>query len=520
MARHPSQTQHSIVPVIMAGGSGKRLWPLSRLGYPKQFQAFGGNRSPFMDTLLRLRSWVPNADRPIIVTAQEHYHIVKQQLDAIRLKPLAIVLEPEARETAPAVTAAAMVAESLIPGATLLISPCDQIIHDSKQMAGRIFSAAQAAAAGDLVVFGLTPSETDSNARYLHADRTGRDDGFLQLRGFFEGQSPADLRSMQGDEDGRLLMNSGIYCFTAEALLREAARFAPEMLRNCRRAVARGEVSGNVYRLASAPFAALPRVSLGDAVLGRSQRTVVARLDMKWNDLGSWETLWNLGLRDSDDNVRVGDTHVLDCKGVYARSEGPLTAVYGVDDLVVVSTADAVLVARRDDPEGVQKIHNHLTACGRSDVLAKRQRREDWGWVETIEQTPTYALRRIVVHPGCSLPVERHHQRSETLTVVSGRAHVWLNGEMSRLSENESVTVPQRCLHYLENPTGQRLEMIEIQTGNVIGEEDRIVLDDSWKGPLKTPVSNSAAIADSEARSLLVSSWPEPVQTTQSCAAR
>ena len=506
MATHLVQTNQPIVPVIMAGGSGKRLWPLSRLGYPRQFQSFGGNRSPFMDALLRLRSWVPRADKPIIVTAQEHYHIVKQQLDAIGMEPLAIVLEPEARKTAPAITAAALIAEGLVPGATLLVSACDQIIRDGKQMANRIHSAARAAAVGDLVVFGLNNSGDDRNASYLMTAPNGRGDGLRKLKGFYNGRGPQAEECPQADSDADALMNSGIYCFTAEALLAETERLAPEMMRGCRHAVGRAELCGKVYRLSSKHFAALRALSLGDAVLGQSERTMVAPLEMKWNDLGSWETLWNLGLRDSDDNVRVGDTHLLDCSGVYARSEGPLTAVYGVDDLVVVATSDAVLVAKRDDPDGVQKIHNHLAACGRSDVLTNRQRREDWGWVETIEQTPNYALRRIVVHPGCSLPVERHHQRNETLTVVSGRADVWINGEKTRLGTNESISVPLRSVHYLENPTGQRLELIEIQTGAVVGEDDRIVLDDSWKGPVKMAVSSSSRIeaADSEARALLV----------------
>ncbi|GAB4362032.1 MAG: mannose-1-phosphate guanylyltransferase/mannose-6-phosphate isomerase [Kiloniellaceae bacterium] len=490
------------MPVIMAGGRGKRLWPLSRLGYPKQFQSLGGSRSPFLDSLIRLRSWVPGAAKPIIVTAQEHYHIVKQQLDSIGLEPLAVVLEPEARKTGPAITAAALVAQRLVPDAVLLVSPCDQIIRDSQQMARRIGAAAAAAVTGSLVVFGLEQGEDDGGACYLRTAADGRGDGLLPLLGFCTAARGDAAGGDAGGESG-LLMNSGIYCFTAANLLGEAEALAPEMLEGCRRAVAAAEQTGNVFRLAARPFAAAPAASLGDAVLGRSHHAVVAPLALHWDDLGSWNTLWDLGHRDSSDNVKVGDAHVLDCQGVYARSEGPLTAVYGVDDLVVVATPDAVLVARRDDREGVAKIHNHLAACGREDVLAYRERREEWGWVETIEQRANYALRRIVVHPGCSMPVERHHQHGETLTVVSGLAHLWLDGDVTTLRETDSAAIPLRALHSIHNPGSRRLELIEIQNGDVTGDDDRIVLDDSWKERIKAPAGRRTAFADSEARALL-----------------
>ncbi|MEQ9608908.1 MAG: sugar phosphate nucleotidyltransferase, partial [Kiloniellaceae bacterium] len=470
MARLYGQEDRTIVPVIMAGGRGKRLWPLSRLGYPKQFQSLGGSRSPFLDSLIRMRSWVPGAAKPIIVTAQEHYHIVRHQLDSIGLEPLAIVLEPESRMTGPAVTAAALVAQRLVPDAVLLVSPCDQIIRDGQQMARRIAAAAAAAEMGALVVFGLEDGENDGSACYLKTAANCRGDGMLPLLGFSTDPQAADPAGTTGEAKSGLLMNSGIYCFTVANLLGETEALAPEMLQGCRRAVAAGEQTDNVFRLAAEPFVATSAASLGEAVLGRSHHAIVAPLALHWEDLGSWNTLWGLGHRDSQDNVSIGDAHVLNCQGVYARSEGPLTAVYGVDDLVVVATPDAVLVARRDDREGVAKIHSHLAGRGRNDVLSNSKRHEDWGWVETIEQRANYALRRIVVHPGCSMPVERHHQHGETLTVVSGLAHLWLDGEVKSLRETESAGIPLRALHSIRNPGRHRLELIEIQNGDVLGD--------------------------------------------------
>ena len=499
MARHIRLEEQLVVPIIMAGGHGKRLWPLSSFECTRSSRTVDGNRSPFLDSVIRLRAWLPGNARPIVVTAQEHYATVKQQLDSIQLEPLAILLEPEPRGTGPALLSAALIADSLKPGAILLAMPCDQVVQDAKRISARIRAAVAAAASGALVTFGLTDAAEDLQASYLVTADSERADGFQKLARFCEDGRPA----LSDEDPNGVLANSGIYCFTAQSLLDETASTNPELLQGCRQAVAGAQHSGAVYRLGLSTYRKLSAISLGQAVLHYSARALVAPLVMQWEDLGSWENLWALGKRDSHDNLCAGDAHVLESERVYARSEGPHTVVHGIDDVVVVATPDAVLVTRRGDRKGMQKVREHLAQAGRDQLLGDRLRREVWGWVGTIERKPGYALRRIVVHPGCSAPVERHHQRSETLTVVAGVAHLWIDGAFTTLRENDSATIPVRALHGLHNPGRQRLELIELQIGNVTGDADRIVLHDAWRRGCSKASTMSRGFADSEARALL-----------------
>ncbi len=463
-----------MIPIILSGGSGTRLWPLSRKMYPKQFLSLLHDESMLQKTLQRLDGLEHAA--PIVVCNDEHRFIVAEQAREIDVGELSIMLEPAGRNTAPAIAAAALYALTLADDPILLVLAADHEIGDPAAFADSVRQAETLAAAGKLVTFGIVPSRAATGYGYI---RRGAADG--PGFGVDEFVEKPDLATAEGYvAAGDYYWNSGMFMFRAKAYLDELGRLRPEMLAHCRRAVDDRSADLDFLRLDADAFAACESDSIDYAVMEHTELACVVPMDAGWSDIGSWSALWEVGERDADGNATRGDVIVADTGNTLVHAGSRLVAAVGVDDLVIAETEDAVLVTTRDKAEEVKQVVARLAAEAREEENFHRIVYRPWGSFDSIDEGERYKVKRITVKPGARLSKQMHHHRAEHWVVVRGTARVFRNDEIFDLHENESAFIPLGATHYLENPTDQPLDIIEVQSGAYLGEDDIVRFDDIY----------------------------------------
>lgn len=470
-----------MIPVILSGGAGSRLWPLSRGLYPKQFLPLVSGQSLLQETLARLNG-VPKLAEPLVVCNEDHRFIVAEQLRQIGLKG-SILLEPIGRNTAPAIAVAALTATAQGEDPLLLVLAADHVIPDVAAFQSAIGVARVAAEQGALVTFGITPTAPETGYGYIKKAGVGnRESGIEGVYPIEQFVEKPNLETAQAYlASGEYFWNSGMFLFRASAFLAEVGKYSPEMLDACRAAVSGGKEDLEFVRLDKDAFAACPANSIDYAVMEKTDKAMVVPLSAGWNDVGSWSALWDVHGKDGAGNVAKGDVIAVDSHNSYLHSaDGRLIATVGVDNLVVVDTPDAVLIASKDRVQDVKKIVDELKAQGRNEATQHRLVYRPWGCYDSIDRGERYQVKRITVNPGAKLSIQMHHHRAEHWIVVSGTAKV-LNGDTEiLLTENQSTYIPVGVVHALENPGKIPLELIEVQSGAYLGEDDIVRFEDRY----------------------------------------
>ncbi len=466
-----------LVPVLLCGGSGTRLWPLSRAAAPKQFVALTGERSLLRETCARV---APHASGAWIAVANaEHRFLVAEQLRVEGVERPSILLEPVARNTAPAITAAALQALELHDDPVLLVLPSDHVITDRDAFGAALAHAARTAAGDALVTFGVTPRGPSTGYGYIRAGEPGDGAPARPVAEFVE--KPDAATAARYLEHGGYFWNSGMFVFRARRYLEELGRHRPAMLERAREAFEAARSEGGFRWLADEPFRTIEAESVDYAVMELTDRGAVVPLDAGWSDVGSWDALWDLAERDEGDNARAGDVLTVDTRGSYLRADaGRLVAAVGVEDLVVVDTPDALLVAPRARAQEVKGVVDRLREDGREEAELPARVLRPWGDYQSLDVGPTYQVKRITVKPGAKLSIQKHRHRAEHWTVVVGTARVLRDEETFDLAENESCFLPLGCVHRLENPGTEPLVLIEVQYGDYLGEDDIVRFEDEY----------------------------------------
>ena len=464
-------------PVILSGGVGSRLWPLSRSLFPKQLLALAGDNSLIQDTARRAKG--PAFAKPLIVCNVEHRFLIAEQMRAAGIVPEAILLEPLGRNTAPAAAVAALMLAEKDPDAILLLMPADHVVRDLEAFARAVDSAAAAAARGYIVTFGIAPKGPETGYGYIQRGQALDENApAFAVRRFVE---KPDLATATGYiEAGDYYWNSGMFAFQASRFLVELERLEPELLSQCRAALSAGKQDLDFFRLDATAFAACKSISIDYAVMEHTQMAVIVPVEMGWSDIGSWESLWDASSKDESGNALKGDVLHHGARNSYLRSEGPLVAAVGVEDLVVVATADAVLVSRKDASQDVKKIVEQLERAGRELHVTHRKVYRPWGAYEGLDIGNNFQVKRITVNPGAKLSLQMHHKRAEHWVVVSGTAQVTCGDKVFTLNENESTFIPLGAKHRLENLGSEPLHLIEVQSGHYLGEDDIVRFEDSY----------------------------------------
>ncbi|WP_412851522.1 mannose-1-phosphate guanylyltransferase/mannose-6-phosphate isomerase [Ectothiorhodospira shaposhnikovii] len=469
-----------IHPVILSGGSGSRLWPMSRAGYPKQFLPLHGQGETTMlqDTVKRA-SGEGFAD-PLLVCNEAHRFIIAEQMRQIGITPSDILLEPVGRNTAPAVAAAALRLSEHGPEALMLVMPSDHVILNEPAFRQAVSRAAVAAAEGALVTFGITPTAPETGYGYIQQGRAwGREaEGIHEVERFVE--KPDQETARQYLESGDYVWNSGIFLFQAGAYLQALEQFQPEILAAVRKAVTHSTQDMTFCRLDSEAFSESPSDSIDYAVMEHTDQAAVVPVDMGWNDLGAWSSLWEIEARDEQGNATKGDVLLHDTRNSYVHSTHAMVALAGVEDVIVVATDDAVLVADRRKAQDVKKIVDRLKVEGRDEHNLHTTVHRPWGSYRGIDLGDRYQVKRITVKPGEKLSLQMHYHRAEHWIVVRGTALVTVGDEQRLLRENESTYIPMGETHRLENPGKVPLQLIEVQSGSYLGEDDIVRFEDGY----------------------------------------
>jgi len=466
-----------IVPVILSGGSGTRLWPLSREAYPKQFLPLVDQNTMLQNTALRLAG-LADVAAPLVVCNQEHRFMVAEQMRSVGVQPAAVVLEPVGRNTAPAVAVVALHAQAVGDDPILLVLPSDHVIADIAGFQAAVRRVVPHAEAGRLITFGIVPTAPESGYGYIKAGATLDDSGIGVVERFVEKPDAATARSYL--ESGHYYWNSGMFMFRASAFLAELERFAPAMLAACQQALATEQADRDFLWLGSEAFAACPKDSIDYAVMEKTAHAVVMPLAVGWNDVGSWTALWEVGQRDAGGNIERGDVINIDTRDSYIDAASRLVATVGVEHLVVVETADAVLVASKDRVQEVKAIVDQLKASRRPEGSMHRKVYRPWGCYDSIDLDARFQVKRIMVRPGACISAQMHHHRAEHWVVVSGTARVHRGDEEFLLTENQSTYIPVGVQHRLTNPGKIPLEIIEVQSGSYLGEDDIVRFEDVY----------------------------------------
>ncbi|PHV07395.1 mannose-1-phosphate guanylyltransferase/mannose-6-phosphate isomerase [Janthinobacterium sp. BJB412] len=466
-----------IYPVILSGGSGTRLWPLSRAVLPKQLLPLVGEQTMLQDTALRLAGR-PGLMAPLIVCGNEHRFLVAEQMREIRQAPLGILLEPVGRNTAPAVAAAAHYLRAIDAEAVMLVLPADHVIEDVDAFFAAIEAAGALVADGALATFGIVPSGPETGYGYIRGGAAAAAAGCFAVERFVE---KPDLATAEGFvAAGNYFWNSGMFLLRADSYLRELAQFQPAIAAASEAAVRLGYRDLDFCRLDEASFTACPSDSIDYAVMEHTRHAIVVPASIGWSDVGSWSALWEVQPQDGDGNVARGDVYLDDVSGSLVRAESRIVAVVGVRDLVVVETADAVLVAHKDQVQRVKQIVEHLKTQERTEHLHHTKVYRPWGCYEGIDIGERFQVKRITVNPGGKLSLQMHHHRAEHWIVVSGTARVTCGDKVSLLTENESTYIPIGMNHRLENPGKLPLHLIEVQSGSYLGEDDIVRFEDVY----------------------------------------
>ncbi len=467
-----------IIPVVLSGGSGSRLWPMSRELYPKQLLNLCSERSMLQETAGRVADGV-RFEAPLVVCNHEHRFVIGEQLRRIGIAPRGIVLEPMGRNTAAACAVAALIAAGDDPETLLLFLPADHLIQDIPAFLAAVDTAAAAAAAGNLVTFGITPTAPETGYGYIR-----KGEPMAGLSGTFHVAAFVEKPTRDVAEgylaDGRHFWNSGMFLFPAALVLEELERHVPAVVEACRQALADGGTDLDFFRLDAAAFSRAPSVSIDVGIMERTDRAAVVPCSIGWTDIGAWSALWEIGAKDGSGNVVLGDVVVEDAANCYVRSEDCLTAVVGIDDVVVVVTDDAVLVAGRDRVQDVKQIVDRLKRDGRDEVKWHRKVHRPWGTYQALHDGERFQVKMLAINPGSRMSLQRHHHRAEHWVVVNGTALVTRGDEQIFVYENQSIYIPMGTVHRLENPGKVPLNIVEVQSGSYLGEDDIIRLDDTY----------------------------------------
>lgn len=464
-------------PIILSGGSGTRLWPRSRSNTPKQFLPLVGDETLFQATALRVKAF-DDAAPVITVCAEDHRFMVGEQLQAIGMPSGGILLEPVARNTAPAIALAALHVLQQDPSGILLVLPADHLIRDEAAFRDAVAAGLAHANAGAMVTFGIKPDAPVTGYGYIGVGLT-LDGQAHKIDAFVE---KPDAERAQGYLDsGDYLWNSGMFLFRADAYLQALSQQAPDILSAAQAAYIGAARDLDFIRVDADAFAASPSDSIDYAVMEHAQNAAVVPVDCGWSDVGSWSSLWEVADRDEYGNVQLGDTLAIDTTDSYMQAaDDRLVAALGVHDLIIVDTADAVLVAHRDRVQDVKILVDRLKAEGRTEHLHHRKVYRPWGSYDSLAVGPGFQVKRIVVKPGAALSLQRHQRRAEHWIVVSGTAEVTCNEKVFDLGANQSTYIPLGSKHRLRNTTNESVELIEVQSGNYLGEDDIERFDDVY----------------------------------------
>lgn len=468
---------HSFFPVILSGGLGTRLWPLSREAYPKQFLALTGERTMIQETVLRAA--LPSAEHPILVCNQEHRFFVAEQMKKIACTPHAIILEPIGRNTAPASAVAALSVAVVDPAGIVLLLPSDHVIVDQNAFARSVAIAVEAAVSGRIVTFGMKPTAPETGYGYICAGAAL--DGVAGAFSVEQFVEKPELKTAENYlKDGRYSWNSGMFLFRADCFLRELERLAPEILSGARSALEKAVTDLDFVRLDSDSFAAMPNLSIDYAVMEKTDKAAVVPCEIGWSDVGSWSAIWDIGEHDASGNVLQGDVMTFDVANSFVHSDGRLTALVGVKDLAVIVTDDAVMISDRNRTQDIKKIVERLKADHRSEYAIHNTVYRPWGNYTSIDTGERFQVKEIIVNPGGRLSLQMHHHRAEHWVVVVGTARVTRGDDIFDLHENESTFIPIGVRHRLENLGKIPLHMIEVQVGSYLGEDDIVRMEDNY----------------------------------------
>ncbi len=469
-----------LVPVILAGGVGSRLWPLSRDQYPKQYiPMLDSHQSLLQLTIARLQG-LSGLHSPILLCNEDHRFLVAEQLRQVKVQDPAIMLEPLPRNTAPAIALAALAAHQEDEDAVLLVCPADHLIASEELFQEAIGVGLEQANQGKLVTFGIVPTRPETGYGYVKGDKGSKaqDSDWFDVDQFVEKPDVDTARKYL--DSGEYYWNSGIFMFRAATLIDELAIHAPGILKVCVEAHDSITQDLDFKRIDPAIFQRCESESIDYAVMEKTDNAVVVPLATPWNDLGAWDAIWNACEQDADGNACSGDVILKDSKDSYVRAESRLVACVGLENLVVIETADSVLVANKDKVQDVKKIVTELNALERPETINHTQVYRPWGSYESIANAPRFQVKRIIVNPGAALSLQLHHHRAEHWIVVKGRAQVTRDDEVFQLNEDESTYISIGMKHRLENPGKIPLELIEVQTGSYLGEDDIVRFDDQY----------------------------------------
>ncbi len=469
----------TVYPYILSGGSGTRLWPLSRRSRPKQLQSILAEQTPLQQALARGRRAA--SEPPVVIANQSHRFTIAEQAAEAGVTSLEILLEHEGRNTAPAAIVAALHAEQRTSeeGAILLLMPSDHLIADADAFAEAVKRAADAARQNAIVTFGIRPDRPETAYGYIKPLADGACSAVRGIDRFVEKPDAATAAAFVNSGD--YFWNSGIFVFDSQTLLREAERHIPETLAAAREALQGATADLNFVRLDAAAFSRCQNISLDHAIMEKTDAASVLVADFPWSDLGSWDAVWQQAVRDDDGNSLSGDAIAEDCRNsLIHSSQGRLVAGLGLQDMAVIDTPDALLVLSRDRAQDVRKLVARLDNKDRPEVKDHRRVHRPWGWYESIDSGANHQVKILTINPGGKLSLQSHKHRAEHWVVVRGAAQVTLDADVRLLSENESIYVPAGTVHRLENPGKTHTKIIEVQTGTYFGEDDIVRLDDIY----------------------------------------
>lgn len=465
-----------IIPVILSGGSGTRLWPLSRKQYPKQFLPLNGKKTMLQETILRLNG-LKNLGDLVVVCNKDHRFLVAEQCKQIEINNPLILLEPIGRNTAPAIATAAFQSLKSIGDEILLVLSADQIIQDVEKFHSAINIALKSAKKGKIATFGIKPSSPNTSYGYIEFSKINSD-GSLEVENFCE---KPDLETAKNYlEEGNYLWNSGMFMFVASTLINQLSIFAPDILNSARKAVKFSLPDLDFIRLDEHSFRSSPSDSIDYALMEKTDKLVVVPLEARWSDLGAWAELYNQGEKDHNNNVLVGDIYTENTYNSYINANHHMIATIGVDDLVIIDTVDATLIAKKDEAHQVKKIVEMLHKANRNEQLFHRKVYRPWGWFDLIETGPHFKVKRLHIYSLGKLSLQVHSKRAEHWVVVKGIATATLEEEIIILKEGDSIYIPIGAKHSLENKTTKDLEIIEVQSGTYLEEDDIIRFDDVY----------------------------------------
>jgi mannose-1-phosphate guanylyltransferase/mannose-6-phosphate isomerase len=462
-----------LVPIVMSGGSGTRMWPKSRQEYPKQFLPLFNETSMLQDTVLRLEGL--NAEAPLLICNESHRFLVAEQLLECDVKPNSIVLEPFGRNTAPAIAVAALSQSS--DDAILLVLAADHVITNVEEFHRLVKLGEKVCAEGKLVTFGIVPSKPETGYGYIQAGDE-LESGVHSVEAFVE--KPDSATAEQYVSAGNYFWNSGMFMFRAKDFLKELEERQPKILEHCRAALTGAQTDLDFVRLNAAAFEKCPSDSIDYAVMEHTKNGVVIPSDIGWSDVGSWSSLWEVSDKDSEGNRFVGDVIAKNSNNNFVHSDGRLVTLVGINDVVVVDTDDAVLIASRDQVQDVKSIVEELKSSDRTEHLNHRKVGRPWGSYDSIDMDDNFQVKRITVNPGASLSLQMHHHRAEHWIVVSGTAEVTCGEKVYLVEKNQSTYIPLGEKHRLRNPGKIPLKMIEVQSGDYLGEDDIVRFEDVY----------------------------------------